>query len=100
MVENKYSEIAVFEDDLRFEPYFRTKLDRIMDDIDSREIEWDLMCVSKLSKASKMSVNCIHFKFGLLLLYTRYFLCHVRIAVVNMVTVCWRLFSATWVASA
>ena len=100
MVERNYERVAVFEDDLRFEPYFNTRLSRIMKEVDVDRIEWDLMCVSKLSKASKMSVNCIHFKFGLLLLYTRYFLCHVRIAVVNMVTVCWRLFSATWVVSA
>ena len=46
MVERNYERVAVFEDDLRFEPYFNTRLSRIMKEVDVDRIEWDLMCVS------------------------------------------------------
>ena len=42
-MEKGYDQIAVFEDDLRFEPYFRTKLFRAMEELKEQEIEWDLV---------------------------------------------------------
>ena len=41
--EKRYSEVVVFEDDLRFEPYFRTKLRNIMEEVAIKVPDWDLM---------------------------------------------------------
>lgn len=43
MIEKGYSEIIVFEDDLRYEPYFRTKLANIMHLVSQKQPDWDLM---------------------------------------------------------
>lgn len=43
MVEKGYEKVAVFEDDLRFEPYFKTRLSRTMAEIEANNINWDLM---------------------------------------------------------
>lgn len=43
VVEKNYAEVVVFEDDLRFEPYFRTKLNYIMRVVKEKVPDWDLM---------------------------------------------------------
>lgn len=43
VVEKGYSEVVVFEDDLRFEPYFRAKLAHIMKTVKMTVPDWDLM---------------------------------------------------------
>ena len=49
MMERGYEAVVVFEDDLRFEPYFRTKLNRIMTELHNKQYEWDLMSVTQRS---------------------------------------------------
>ncbi|XP_060602538.1 procollagen galactosyltransferase 1-like isoform X2 [Ruditapes philippinarum] len=47
MVEKGYSEVVVFEDDLRFEPYFRTKLRHIMRQVKEKVPDWDLIYLGR-----------------------------------------------------
>jgi collagen beta-1,O-galactosyltransferase len=43
MVEKKYDRVLLFEDDIRFEPYFRKKLGYLMADLDKLVPDWDLV---------------------------------------------------------
>ena len=43
VVEKDYEAVVVFEDDLRFEPYFRAKLANIMNIVKVLRPDWDLM---------------------------------------------------------
>ena len=43
MMRNNYEEVIVFEDDVRFEPYFRQKLARVMQEASYYIPDWDLM---------------------------------------------------------
>ncbi|KAH3791990.1 hypothetical protein DPMN_145479 [Dreissena polymorpha] len=43
VVAKGYEQVVVFEDDLKFEPYFRTKLAFIMRTVKERVPNWDLM---------------------------------------------------------
>lgn len=36
-------QVLVLEDDVRFEPRFKRRLQAIMDDIDRAQLDWDLM---------------------------------------------------------
>ena len=45
VVEKSYKDVVVFEDDLRFEPYFRTKLNFIMKLVGEKVPDWDMMWV-------------------------------------------------------
>ncbi|KAL4219684.1 hypothetical protein ACF0H5_022254 [Mactra antiquata] len=47
MLKKGYSEIIVFEDDLRFEPYFRSKLTRIMRVVGKKQPDWDLIYLGR-----------------------------------------------------
>ncbi|KAL3275915.1 hypothetical protein HHI36_020650 [Cryptolaemus montrouzieri] len=42
VVENKYEKTLILEDDIRFEPYFRLKVQNLMDEINQRP-NWDLI---------------------------------------------------------
>ena len=43
IVERKLERSLVFEDDIRFEPYFQQKLSNFMHDVDSLKMDWDIM---------------------------------------------------------
>ena len=42
-MEKGYEKVVVFEDDIRFEPYFRRRLGYIMDEVRYLKVDWDLM---------------------------------------------------------
>lgn len=43
VVKNDYSRVMVLEDDIRFEPYFRHKVQFIVHELERLQIEWDLV---------------------------------------------------------
>ena len=43
IIKNGYNKVVVFEDDIRFEPYFRRRLGYIMEEVDYLRLDWDLM---------------------------------------------------------
>lgn len=43
VVERSLQKVLVLEDDVRFEPRFKRRLQAIMDDIDRTQLDWDLM---------------------------------------------------------
>nr|KAG5699847.1 hypothetical protein BaRGS_034621 [Batillaria attramentaria] len=47
MVENNYGRVLLFEDDIRFEPYFRKKLGYLMSDLDRLFPDWDLVYLGR-----------------------------------------------------
>ncbi|CAL4124140.1 unnamed protein product, partial [Meganyctiphanes norvegica] len=47
IVKNGYKEVIVFEDDIRFEPYFREKIIYIMKEAKELTDEWDLIYVGR-----------------------------------------------------
>ncbi|KAM7304622.1 procollagen galactosyltransferase 1-A [Ixodes scapularis] len=47
MVENQHRTAIVFEDDIRFEPYFRSKLSALLTEV--RHLDWDLISRPVLS---------------------------------------------------
>ena len=44
---SKVSKAIIFEDDIRFEPYFRQKLDQLHGEIDRLGLEWDLIYLGR-----------------------------------------------------
>ncbi|XP_040583666.1 glycosyltransferase 25 family member [Lepeophtheirus salmonis] len=42
IVEKGYDRVIIFEDDIRFEPFFRSKLERLLEELDDLEDYWDL----------------------------------------------------------
>lgn len=43
VLELSLEKVLVLEDDVRFEPRFKRRLQAIMDDIDRAQLDWDLM---------------------------------------------------------
>lgn len=43
VIESGFQKVLVLEDDVRFEPRFKRRLQAIMDDIDKAQLDWDLM---------------------------------------------------------
>lgn len=43
VLERGLKQVLVLEDDVRFEPRFKRRLQAIMDDIDRAQLDWDLM---------------------------------------------------------
>uniref|UniRef100_T1JHI5 Glycosyl transferase family 25 domain-containing protein n=1 Tax=Strigamia maritima TaxID=126957 RepID=T1JHI5_STRMM len=43
VVEEQYRAVIVFEDDIQFEPYFRKKVNRMMKEMQSLQLDWDLV---------------------------------------------------------
>ena len=43
MIQNNYQKVIVFEDDIRFKPFFRTKLQYMMYEVSQLPYDWDLM---------------------------------------------------------
>ena len=43
VIEHGLQKVLVLEDDVRFEPRFKRRLQAIMDDIDKAQLDWDLM---------------------------------------------------------
>lgn len=43
MVDRKLETGLVFEDDIRFEPYFRQKVNALVDEAKRLQLDWDLM---------------------------------------------------------
>ena len=43
MIENGYQKVIVFEDDVRFEPYFKKKTKFMMIEVENAVPDWDLM---------------------------------------------------------
>lgn len=43
VVANGYRSVIVFEDDIRFEPYFRRKLDNLLLEMKRLNLDWDLV---------------------------------------------------------
>ena len=43
VVERGLKQVLVLEDDVRFEPRFKRRLQAIMEDIDKTQLDWDLM---------------------------------------------------------
>ncbi|KAL5012579.1 hypothetical protein ScPMuIL_011130 [Solemya velum] len=47
MLDNNYERIIVFEDDVRFEPYFRRKFFNMMREVDTKVPDWDLLYIGR-----------------------------------------------------
>ncbi|XP_015608067.1 glycosyltransferase 25 family member [Cephus cinctus] len=47
MIENRYEKIMILEDDVRFEPYFRQKVNFILNELDRLNISWDLVYLGR-----------------------------------------------------
>ncbi|XP_077302422.1 glycosyltransferase 25 family member [Arctopsyche grandis] len=47
VVDANHAEVMVLEDDIRFEPYFRLKLQRVREQIQHNNIEWDLIYIGR-----------------------------------------------------
>jgi len=43
VIEQGLQKVLVLEDDVRFEPRFKRRLQAIMDDIEKAQLAWDLM---------------------------------------------------------
>ena len=43
MTDNNYDKVLVFEDDVRFEPFFRQKLEMVMEELEKIVPDWDLV---------------------------------------------------------
>lgn len=43
VIEKDYSQVIVFEDDVRFENAFIRNLNAVIDEVNSLQLEWDLM---------------------------------------------------------
>lgn len=43
VLERGLDRVLVLEDDVRFEPRFKRRLQAIMEDIDKAQLDWDLM---------------------------------------------------------
>jgi collagen beta-1,O-galactosyltransferase len=47
IIDKKYSKVVVFEDDVRFEPYFRSKMQRLLAELETLKLEWDLVFLGR-----------------------------------------------------
>ncbi|XP_033732543.1 procollagen galactosyltransferase 1-like isoform X2 [Pecten maximus] len=47
ILDKGYKTALVFEDDVRFEPYFKTKLRRLLDEVEDRVPNWDLLYLGR-----------------------------------------------------
>ncbi|ESO96194.1 hypothetical protein LOTGIDRAFT_231876 [Lottia gigantea] len=47
VIAKKYEKILIFEDDVRFEPYFKRKLYHLMDEVDKLVPNWDLVYLGR-----------------------------------------------------
>lgn len=56
VVKNGYKQAIVFEDDVRYRPYFKTKLTRLMDEVARTVKDWDLIYLGRkrLHKEEKL----------------------------------------------
>ena len=43
IIEKKYKQVIVFEDDVRFEPRFMSNLNKATESIKKVELDWDLL---------------------------------------------------------
>ncbi|XP_034938620.1 glycosyltransferase 25 family member [Chelonus insularis] len=46
-IENDYEKIMVLEDDVKFEPFFKNKVNFIMDELKALKIDWDLIYLGR-----------------------------------------------------
>jgi len=47
IVERKLERSLIFEDDIRFEPYFQQKLSNFMHDVDKLKVDWDIIYLGR-----------------------------------------------------
>ena len=47
VLDQGWKEVIVFEDDVRFEPFFRAKLSEVQDELQALQIEWDLIFLGR-----------------------------------------------------
>ncbi|XP_076315609.1 procollagen galactosyltransferase 2 [Tachypleus tridentatus] len=47
IIRNQHRTALVFEDDIRFEPYFRQKLNKLMNEMKQKQLEWDLIYLGR-----------------------------------------------------
>ncbi|GAB6023776.1 hypothetical protein CHUAL_008529 [Chamberlinius hualienensis] len=47
VVENGHQMVLVFEDDIKFEPYFRKKLATLLFEVDKLQVDWDLIYLGR-----------------------------------------------------
>ena len=75
MVDEGWKSVLIFEDDIKFEPYFRDWMEMMLGEIKDNEIEWDLMWVKVphvlilALKSILLLYVCIPFNFHLEPLY-------------------------------
>lgn len=43
IIKNKYEQVIVFEDDVRFEPSFTSSLNKVTESIKKVNLDWDLL---------------------------------------------------------
>ena len=43
MIQHNYEKIIIFEDDIRFEPFFKKKLKEVMEEMRKYQNNWDLV---------------------------------------------------------
>lgn len=53
IVDKKYNEVVVFEDDVRFEANFLEGLNKVKDDIETNDLDWDLIYIGRKKLKSK-----------------------------------------------
>uniref|UniRef100_A0A0C9RI84 AAEL003481_0 protein n=1 Tax=Fopius arisanus TaxID=64838 RepID=A0A0C9RI84_9HYME len=47
MIDDNYKQVMVLEDDVRFEPYFRNKVNVVMGELKNLQLEWDLVYLGR-----------------------------------------------------
>ena len=47
VVKNQYDKVIVFEDDIRFEPYFKAKIEHLHHELESLSLDWDLIFLGR-----------------------------------------------------
>ena len=47
MIDKKYSQVIVFEDDVKFEPFFRSKIQHLHAEIKRLKLDWDLIFLGR-----------------------------------------------------
>ncbi|XP_063986859.1 glycosyltransferase 25 family member [Diachasmimorpha longicaudata] len=47
MIDDNYKQVMVLEDDVRFEPYFRNKINVVMGELKNLHLEWDLVYLGR-----------------------------------------------------
>lgn len=59
VIENQHRTALVFEDDIRFEPFFRRKLEQILKELQIANVEWDLIYLGRKRQGETTVENLV-----------------------------------------